>query len=66
MAPGTEFARDFDAVIGPLQLGIVLVIYTIKKFMAFDMSSFYSIPQSKNVLQVYKLILFCKSDNDIR
>ena len=28
MAPGTEFARDFCAGIGPLQLGVVLVIYT--------------------------------------
>ena len=25
MAPGTEFARDFCAGIGPLQLGVVLV-----------------------------------------
>ncbi len=25
MAPGTEFARDFCARIGPLQLGVVLV-----------------------------------------
>ena len=27
MAPGTEFPRDFCAGIGPLQLGVVLVIY---------------------------------------
>ena len=27
MAPGTEFARDFCAGIGPLQLGVVLVFY---------------------------------------
>ena len=26
MAPGTEFARDFCAEIGPLQLGVVLVL----------------------------------------
>ena len=26
MAPGTEFARDFCARIGPLQLGVVLVL----------------------------------------
>ena len=26
MAPGTEFARDFCAGIGPLQLGVVLVL----------------------------------------
>ena len=26
MAPGTEFARNFCAGIGPLQLGVVLVI----------------------------------------
>ena len=25
MSPGTEFARDFCAGIGPLQLGVVLV-----------------------------------------
>ena len=29
MAPGTEFARDFCAGIGPLQLGGVLVIIII-------------------------------------
>ena len=27
MAPGTEFARDFCARIGPLQLGVMLVAY---------------------------------------
>ena len=27
MSPGTEFARDFCAGIGPLQLGVVLVHY---------------------------------------
>ena len=27
MAPGTEFARVFCAGIGPLQLGVVLVLY---------------------------------------
>ena len=26
MAPSTEFARDFCAGIGPLQLGVVLVL----------------------------------------
>ena len=26
MAPGTEFARNFCAGIGPLQLGVVLVL----------------------------------------
>ena len=26
MSPGTEFARDFCAGIGPLQLGVVLVL----------------------------------------
>ena len=29
MSPGTEFARDFCAGIGPLQLGVVLVIISI-------------------------------------
>ena len=29
MAPGTEFARDFCAGIGPLQLGVVLVSFFI-------------------------------------
>ena len=29
MAPGTEFARDFCARIGPLQLGVVLVFYIL-------------------------------------
>ena len=27
MAPGTEFARDLCAGIGPLQLGVVLVLH---------------------------------------
>ena len=27
MSPGTEFARDFCAGIGPLQLGVVLVCF---------------------------------------
>ena len=27
MAPGTEFTRNFCAGIGPLQLGVVLVLY---------------------------------------
>ena len=30
MAPGTEFARDFCAGIGPLQLGVVLVLLLMK------------------------------------
>ena len=30
MAPGTEFARDFCAGVGPLQLGVVLVFYDSK------------------------------------
>ena len=31
MAPGTEFARDFCAGIGPLQLGVVLVMLIFNK-----------------------------------
>ena len=30
MSPGTEFARDFCAGIGPLQLGVVLVFVFFK------------------------------------
>ena len=30
MAPGIEFARDFCAGIGPLKLGVVLVISLFK------------------------------------
>ena len=33
MAPGTEFARDFCAGIGPLQLGVVLVFAV---FLTYD------------------------------
>ena len=29
MAPSTEFVRDFWAGIGPLQLGVVLVLFTV-------------------------------------
>ena len=32
MVPGTEFARDFCAAIGPLQLGVVLVIFVFETF----------------------------------
>ena len=32
MAPGTEFAPDFCAAIGPLQLGVVLVIDYYHRF----------------------------------
>ena len=32
MAPGTEFARDFCAGIGPLQLGVVLVYFLVESF----------------------------------
>ena len=33
MSPGTEFARDFCAGIGPLQLGVVLVFYFFNFFV---------------------------------
>ena len=33
MAPGTEFARDFCAGIGPLQLGVVLVLFFFNEKM---------------------------------
>ena len=32
MSPGTEFARDFCAGIGPLQLGVVLVFIVVVLF----------------------------------
>ena len=32
MSPGTEFARDFCAGIGPLQLGVVLVYFLVESF----------------------------------
>ena len=32
MSPGTEFARDFCAGIGPLQLGVVLVFFIFTPF----------------------------------
>ena len=37
MAPGTEFARDFCAGIGPLQLGVVLVSLNICFYMTHDL-----------------------------
>ena len=37
MAPGTEFARDFCAGIGPLQLGVVLV-YLFSKLRHYNTS----------------------------
>ena len=33
MAPGTEFARDFCAGIGRLQLGVVLVFFLFNFFI---------------------------------
>ena len=40
MPPGTEFARDFCAGIGPLQLGVVLVfnIFNIFKRIGLTFS----------------------------
>ena len=32
MAPGTEFAPDFCAGIGPLQLGVVLVFWLFSNY----------------------------------
>ena len=36
MAAGTEFACDFCAGIGPLQLGVVLVLYIFKIFFSLE------------------------------
>ena len=52
MAPGTEFARDFCAGIGPLQLGVVLVylinlIAISRKFKMYYLQLFLKI---KNTL----------------
>ena len=44
MAPGTEFAHDFCAGIGPLQLGVVLVIIIIHMNVLFF--SFFSVQQT--------------------
>ena len=35
MAPGTEFAHDFCVGIGPLQLGVVLVIIKFQKMCGY-------------------------------
>ena len=37
MAPGTEFAHDFCAGIGPLQLGVVLVPFILEMCSVYDL-----------------------------
>ena len=41
---GTEFARDFCAGIGPLQLGVVLVLYLFAVTISHIVMSFHAIP----------------------
>ena len=41
MSPGTEFARDFCAGIGPLQLGVVLVLIVFNLSVVVVVSSNY-------------------------
>ena len=53
MSPGTEFARDFCAGIGPLQLGVVLVYYlfnTLEKMLKLRKSH-------KIALKTYRLLV---------
>ena len=57
MAPGTEFARDFCAGIGPLQLGVVLVCIFCHKLITLNLSNwkpFILIPDKR--LKTYTLI----------
>ena len=44
MSPGTEFARDFCAGIGPLQLGVVLVSINFITYIRGSMSCFKTGP----------------------
>ena len=58
MAPGTEFAREFCAGIGPLQLGVVLVL------------SIFSVKKNQNVIMLILELSFeymgtCSVDNVI-
>ena len=51
MAPGTEFARDFCAGIGPLQLGVVLVsIVIVGKKVKNDRSHAIDSPRITKVI----------------
>ena len=54
MAPGTEYARDFCAGIGPLQLGVVLVF-------CFLYSSCFELPQ---FFEFLKLLLKLRNLNE--
>ena len=56
MAPGTEFARDFCAGIGPLQLGVVLVLLYFSK-IGFDVLQ-WLLPMF--IFQTDTLLLICK------
>ena len=59
MAPGTEFARDFCAGIGPLQFGVVLVYCAFSKFVlqCFDpLFGFMHIPRTPP----YTIVLWVK------
>ena len=58
MSPGTEFVRDFCAGIGPLQLGVVLVIYMHDSFVVDDILFQFSRSQVlPNELTVIFLVL---------
>ena len=50
MTPGTEFARDFCAGIGPLQLGVVLVFTDYLT----DFCSFGSIFLVYDLVQIWR------------
>ena len=53
MAPGTEFARDFCAGIGPLQLGVVLV----RLFIYFSLGQIVTIENIEKILRTLTFLI---------
>ena len=54
MAPGTEFARDFSAGIGSLQLDVVLVSLFIFSWLGFTSMILYWVHQNWSWWLIYK------------
>merc|ERR1711923_416921 len=78
-APGTEFARDFCAGIGPLQLGVVLVFVTFEFRLSnhrfpSETGSWYNIPPDQRTCPIcpiqqgneFHYLFICPSTSQMR
>ena len=59
MSPGTEFARDFCAGIGPLKLGVVLVSFIFNTIQVFTSYQYFSQVPVYIILFAIVVIFFC-------